>query len=281
MKNKIALVALILTSYLGTAQVQVPQMSTKAKIEQVVGLTDISIEYTRPNMRGRSVFGDLVPYGRMWRTGANVNTIVTFSDDVVIDGKTLKKGKYALYTLPKAESWDVFFYANTNNWGLPETWDDSKVALKTTVKPIPLNRNIETFTLAFSNVNIDGADLEISWEKTMVAVHIEVPSEKLALASIDQVLAGPKATDYFASAQYYFSINKDMNKALNWINQAIEMSGAQVPYYFLRLKSQIQAKLGDKKGAIETAKKSLELAQTANNADYIKMNKDSILEWSK
>lgn len=281
MKNKIALVAFLLTSYLGTAQVQVPQMSTKAKIEQVVGLTDISIEYTRPNMRGRSVFGDLVPYGRMWRTGANVNTIITFGDDVVIDGKTLKKGKYALYTLPKAESWDVIFYSNTNNWGLPETWDESKVALKTTVKPIALGRNIETFTLALNNVNVDAADLEISWEKTMVAVRIEVPAEKMALASIDQTLAGPKAGDYFASAQYYFLINKDMNKALTWIDRAIELSGSQVPYYFLRLKSQIQAKLGDKKAAIETAKKSLELAEKASNADYIKMNKDSILEWSR
>lgn len=281
MKNKIALVALLMTSYFGTAQVQVPQMSTKAKIEQVVGLTDISIDYTRPNMRGRSVFGDLVPYGRMWRTGANVNTMITFGDDVVIDGKTLKKGTYALYTLPKAESWDVIFYANTNNWGLPEKWDDSKVALKTTVKPIALTRNVETFTLAINNVNVDAADLEISWEKTMVAVRIEVPSEKLALASIDEVLAGPKAVDYYAAAQYYFLINKDMNKALNWINKAIELKGEEAPYYFVRLKSQIQAKSGDKKAAIETAKKSLSMAEKANNADYIKMNKDSILEWSK
>ncbi|WP_430611884.1 DUF2911 domain-containing protein [Flavobacterium sp. JP2137] len=281
MKNKIVLMALLLTSYMGMAQVQVPQMSTKAKIEQVVGLTDISIEYTRPNMRGRSVFGDLVPYGRMWRTGANVNTIVTFGDDVVIHGKTLKKGKYALYTLPKAESWDVIFYSNTNNWGLPETWDESKVALRTNVKPAALTRNVETFTLAFSRVDVDGADLEISWEKTMVAIHIEVPSQKLALASIDETLAGPKASDYYAAAQYYFLINKDLDKALTWIDQSIEKSGANAPYYFIRLKSQIQAKLGDKKGAIETAKKSLELAEKANNADYVKMNKDSILEWSK
>lgn len=281
MKNRIALVALLLTTYLGTAQVQVPQMSTKAKIEQVVGLTDISIEYTRPNMRGRSVFGDLVPYGRMWRTGANVNTIITFGDDVVIDGKTLKKGKYALYTLPKAESWEVIFYSNTNNWGLPEKWDESKVALKTIAKPIALTRNVETFTLALNNVNVDAADLEISWEKTLVAVRIEVPSEKLALASIEETLAGPKAVDYYAAAQYYFLINKDLNKALDWIDKAIELKAAETPYYFIRLKSQIQAKLGDKKGAIETAKKSLELAEKANNADYIKMNKDSILEWSK
>lgn len=280
-KKSLIIGLLFLGGLTGNAQVKTPETSTKTKIEQVVGLTNISIDYSRPNLRGRSVFGDLVPYGRLWRTGANMNTVITFSDDVVIDGKTLKKGKYALYTIPKVEAWEVIFYADPNNWGLPENYDESKVALSTKVKSIASDRKMETFTLALNNVNIDYADLEIMWEKTIVPIRIHVPSERLALESIATTLAGPKAVDYYAASQYYYLINKDLPKALEWIDLAIAAEGAKTPYYFTRLKSQIQAKLGDKKGAVATAKISLEAAEKANNLDYIKMNKDAILEWSK
>ena len=262
------------------AQVKTPQMSSKSKIEEVVGLTNITIDYSRPSMRGRSVFGDLVPYGRMWRTGANRNTTVTFADDVTVDGKPLQKGTYALYTVPKATSWEVIFYSDANNWGLPEKFDDSKVVLRTDVKTISSDRKFETFTIALSNVDIDAVDMELIWERTIVPIKIKVPSEKIALASIDQTFAGPKAVDYYAASQYYFLINKELPKALKWIDAAIEKEGASAPFYFTRLKSQIQAKMGDKKAAIETAKKSLEMAERANNQDYVKMNKDAILEWS-
>lgn len=262
------------------AQVQTPQTSSKSKIEEVVGLTEIDIDYSRPSMRGRSVFGDLVPYGRLWRTGANRNTTVRFGDDVKVEGKTLPKGTYALYTIPKATSWEVIFYKDSNNWGVPEQFDESKVALRVNVKPLAINRKYETFTISLGEVRIDGVDLELMWEKTLVSIDIEVPSEQLALQSIEETFAGPKTVDYYAASQYYFMLNKDLNKALTWINTAIEREGATAPYYFTRLKSQIQAKLGDKKGAVETAKKSLQMAEKANNYDYIKMNKDAILEWS-
>ena len=145
------------------AQVKAPQASPKAELEQVVGLTQVELDYSRPSSKGRAVFGELVPYGKIWRTGANANTTISFSDDVVIDGKTLKKGKYALYTLPKADSWDVIFYTSTDNWGNPEKWDESKVALRTTVKPETLGRKVETFTIAVNNLDNDYANLEISW----------------------------------------------------------------------------------------------------------------------
>lgn len=262
------------------AQVKAPQASPKAELEQVVGLTQVELDYSRPSSKGRAVFGELVPYGKIWRTGANANTTISFSDDVVIDGKTLKKGKYALYTLPKADSWDVIFYTSTDNWGNPEKWDESKVALRTTVKPETLGRKVETFTIAVNNLDNDYANLEISWEKTLVAVKFEVPTQKIAAKSIENVLAGPTENDYFSAAQYYYQSNGDMNKALVWVNKAIEMK-KEPPFWYLRLKSLVQAKLGDKKGAIDTAKLSLAGAEKENNGDYVKMNKDSILEWSK
>ncbi|UUC43833.1 DUF2911 domain-containing protein [Flavobacterium cerinum] len=280
MKRIIITAAFFIATLAIEAQVKTPQASPKAEIEQVVGLTQVELDYSRPTAKGRGVFGELVPYGKVWRTGANANTTVSFSDDVVIDGKTLKKGKYALYTLPKADSWDVIFYTETNNWGTPQKWDDSKVALRTTVKPETLGRKVETFTITVNNIDNDFGSLEISWEKTLIAVKFGVPTQKAAMKSIEDALAGPKADDYFSAAQYYYQSGADMNKALDWVNKAIG-GKPEAPFWYLRLKSLIQAKLGDKKGAIETAKLSQAGAEKENNADYVKMNKDSILEWSK
>ena len=274
--------ALVL-SLSASAQIQTPQASPKATIEQVVGLTNVKIEYSRPSARGRAVYGELVPFGRLWRTGANANTIVTFGDDVIIAGKTLKAGKYALYTQPKADSWDIIFYTDTNNWGLPEKWDDTKEAVRATVKPEFLNRPVETLNIAVNGLDSDYAFLEISWEKTLVALKFEVPTRSTALKSIEEAMSGPTAGSYFAAAQYYYQSNADLGKALNWINAAVDKTpkGQDAPFYMLRQKSLIQAKMGDKAGAIETAKLSLAGAEKAGNNDYVKMNKDSINEWSK
>lgn len=265
----------------GSAQVVTPQASPKAVIEQTVGLTDVKIEYSRPSSKGRSVYGELVPFGRMWRTGANANTIVSFSNDVVIGGKKLPAGHYALYSQPKADSWDVIFYDDTNNWGLPEKYDDKKEVLRTTVKPEFLSRNVETLTIGINNLDNDYGFLEIAWEKTMVAVKFEVPTKATAMKSIETAMAGPSANDLFSAAQYYYQSNGDQAKALAWINQSVAKFGQEPPFYILRQKSLIQAKMGDKKGAIETAKLSLAAAEKAQNNDYVKMNKDSIQEWSK
>jgi hypothetical protein len=284
MKKIVITAAFLLALMLNvSAQVVTPQASPKANIEQMVGLTDVKIEYSRPSARGRSVYGELVPFGRLWRTGANANTLITFSNDVVIGGKTLKAGQYALYSQPKADSWDVIFYTDTNNWGLPEKWDEKKEALRTTVKPEFLARNVETLTIGMNGLDNDFGYLEIAWEKTMVAVKVEVPTKQTALKSIETAMAGPSPEDMFAAAQYYYQSGADLTKALTWINSGIEKAskGGDAPFYMLRQKSLIQAKMGDKKGAVETAKLSLAGAEKANNADYVKMNKDSIQEWSK
>ena len=280
MKKMICTLLMAVVCSTGFSQVKTPQSSPKAMITQTVGLTEVAIDYSRPSAKGRTIFGDLVPFGKLWRTGANANSIITFSDDVMIDGKTLPKGKYALFTIPKADNWDVIFYKDTDNWGTPENFDEAKVALKTTAKPQMLSNKLETFTIALNNLDNNFAHLEISWEKTIVPVKIEVPTDKIAMASIDKALNGPVAADYYAAGTYYFQSNGDMKKALEYVDKALNMN-AQKPFWQLRQKSLIQAKLGDKKGAIDSAKASLAAAEQAKNQDYVKMNKDSIAEWSK
>lgn len=280
MKKIILVLAMIIANYVTEAQVKTPQSSPKSTLTQMVGLTNVEIAYSRPSSKGRDVFNNLVPFGKLWRTGANENSTISFSDDVIIDGKILPKGKYALFTNPKADNWEIIFYTATDNWGIPENWDESKVALKTTVKSEHIDRFVESFTIGINNLDNNYAHLELSWEKTIVAIKFEVPTAKNAMANIDKVLAGPGAGDYFSAAQYIFQSNGDLTKALTYVNKALEMNKDK-PYWYNRLKSLIQAKQGDKNGAIETAKISLAKAETAGNQDYIKMNKDSIAEWSK
>ncbi|CAM3858952.1 MULTISPECIES: DUF2911 domain-containing protein [Flavobacterium] len=283
MKKVFIMALLAFSSLTINAQVETPQASPSSKVEQTVGLTNVSIDYSRPGAKGRTVYGDLVPYGKNWRTGANANTVITFDEDIKVNGQELKRGKYALYTTPKADSWDVIFYSATDNWGLPKTWDESKVALRTTVKPETLNKPVESFTISLNNLSNDSATLDLAWERTMVSVPFTVPTNKVAMNSIEKALAGPSAGDYFSAAQYFYQTENDLNKALTWINNAVSLTpeGKDTPFWYLRLKSLIQAKLGDKKGAIATAKSSLDGAKKAGNGDYEKMNKDSIAEWSK
>lgn len=280
MKKIVFALAVILSSFGSQSQVLTPQPSPKCILNQVVGLTDVEIEYSRPGTKGRNVFGDLVPFGKVWRTGANANTTISFSEDVIIDGKTLKKGKYALFTLPKVESWEIIFYSKTDNWGNPEEWNEADVALRASAVPEILNRNVESFTIDINNLDNNFAHLNLSWEKTLVSLKFEVPTQKKAMESIDKVLSGPSAGDYFSAAQFYYQSNGDLTKALNYVNKALELK-KESPFWYTKLKSLIQAKLGDKKGAIETARLSLAAAKAAKNNDYIKMNEDNILEWSK
>jgi len=280
MKKFVFLFAVLWSAWTSHSQIVTPQPSPKCVFNQMVGLTDVEVEYSRPGVKGRNVFGDLVPFGKVWRTGANANTTISFSEDVVIDGKTLKKGKYALYTLPKVESWEVIFYSNSDNWGNPEVWNESDVALRASVVPQMLNKNVENFTIDINNLDNNFGYLNLSWEKTLVSLKFEVPTQKMAMASIDKIMAGPSSGDYFSAAQFYLQSNGDLTKALTYVNKALELNKA-TPYWYTKLKSLIQAKLGDKKGAIETAKISLAAAKEAKNLDYVKMNEDNIAEWSK
>ncbi|BDB55218.1 hypothetical protein GENT5_15230 [Flavobacterium ammoniigenes] len=280
MKKIIVVLAVFMSQFAVQAQIKTPQASPRAIVSQMVGLTEVELNYSRPGAKGRPVFGNLVPFGKLWRTGANENTTISFSDDVIIDGKTLKKGKYALYSVPRIESWDIIFYTATDNWGLPQEFDETKVALRTTVKEEALSKPVESLTINISGLDTSSAYLEIFWENSFVALKFEVPTQKTAMASIEKVLNGPSANDYYSAANFLFQTNTDIAKSLVYVNKSLELSKDK-PFWFLRLKSLIQAKQGDKSGAIETAKLSLEAAEEAKNQDYVKMNRDSIAEWSK
>ncbi len=277
MKTIVLFLSAALLSFGIEAQVKTPQPSPSSKIEQVIGLTDVSVEYSRPSMRGRTIFGDLVPFDKLWRTGANKNTQITFSDDVKVGGKELKKGTYAIFTKPGKENWEVIFYSDANNWGVPREWDDAKVAAKVSVKPTAMPVNIETFTVVFSDFKMDSAILNFLWEKTEAAVKIEVPAKETALASIEKVMAGPSAGDHYQAAVFYKDI-ENFDKAKEHIDKAISLR-KEPAFWYHRQQSLIYAKKGDKDGAIKAAKTSLELAEKAGNADYVKLNKDSLAEW--
>tara|TARA_B100000929_G_scaffold288782_1_gene277971 strand:- start:566 stop:1414 length:849 start_codon:yes stop_codon:yes gene_type:complete len=278
MKKLLSIAIIFCISLSVNAQIDAPQPSPFGKIEQKVGLTDVTIEYSRPGMRGRTIFGDLVPYGEIWRTGANANTKITFSDDVMINGKELKKGSYAIYSIPAEDNWEVIFYNSTDNWGVPQNWDESKVALKATAETMEMPMDMETFTIVIDELKNDSAALNFIWENTVAMLKLEVPTEKKAMASIEKVMNGPTANDYFAAGTFYHEAGKDLDKAYQWVSKATEMAGDQA-FWMLRRKSLIEAEMGKKKEAIATAKKSMASAEKANNADYVKMNKESIAEW--
>lgn len=264
------------------AQVKTPQASLEAEVEQLVGLTKVEVDYFRPAKKGRLVFGDLVPYGKLWRTGANQNTIIEFSTAVTINGNELAAGKYALFTIPKADNWEVIFYNSTDNWGLPKTWDETKVVLKTNIRPETLTKDVEYLSIVVNPIDNNKGTLDISWEKTLVSIPFAVPTHELAMESIKGAInASSKASDYYAAGVYLFTSKADLKKALEYVDKAITMQEGEAPFYMLRQKSLIQAANGDKNGAIETAKKSLAGSEKAGNDDYIKMNRNSILEWSK
>ncbi|WP_179315097.1 DUF2911 domain-containing protein [Winogradskyella undariae] len=260
------------------AQIETPQPSPFTKVEQKVGLTDVTLEYSRPSMNGRTIFGDLVPYGKVWRVGANKNTTITFSDAVVVGGQELKAGAYAIFITPSKTSWDVVFYSDTNNWGTPKTIEASKVAAKVTIETMELPMNVETFTITFDNLTSGSAELGFIWENTMANLKFEVPTDKTVTAAIEKVMAGPSAGDYYAAAVYNLTEGKDLEKAKEWMDKAMSMTKEPM-FYQLRKQSLIYAALGDKKNAIATAKKSLAKSEAAGNADYVKMNKDSLKEW--
>ncbi|PKA83990.1 Protein of unknown function (DUF2911) [Ulvibacter sp. MAR_2010_11] len=277
MKKLFLLVCVALISIGAYAQIQTPAPSPSQKIEQKVGLTDVTLEYSRPAMKGRTIFGGLVPYDKLWRTGANANTKITFSDDVTVGGTVLKAGSYAVYTKPGSQFWEVYFYSDSNNWGTPQTWDDAKVAAKVKAEAYPMPMDIESFTMSFDDVTNDSANLGILWEKTYVGVPIKFGTDKMVAASIDQVMNGPAANDYYAAAVYYLESGKDINKAKTWIDKAVELKSDA--FWYFRQQSLIYAKAGDKKGAIKAAQKSLEMAKAAGNDDYIALNQKSLKEW--
>jgi hypothetical protein len=279
MKKIIVLLFVAAFAFSANAQIKTPAPSPSQKIEQMVGLTDVTLEYSRPSMKGRKIFGGLQDYGKVWRTGANKNTTLTFSTDFMVGGETLKAGTYALFTIPGEKTWDVILYSDASNWGTPGKWDDTKVAAKITVTPEIMAMPVETFTITFDNLTNNSAVVGILWENTYVGLKFETPTDAMVSKQITAVMNGPEAGDYYASAVYYLQSDNDIKKAQMWIDKAIKMSSDAPKYWMLRQQSLIHAKAGNTKGAIAAAKESLKHAEIAKSAGYIKMNKASLKEW--
>ena len=257
------------------AQIEMPQPSPKAELKQAIGLMDATITYSRPSARGRKIFGDLVPFGKLWRTGANMATVIEFSDSVTIGGKNLAPGKYSLFSIPDAQEWTLILNSVWNQGGT-SGYDEAKDVVRIKTKPdiIPFT---ETFTIDFNYITRNSAFVEISWETSKVSFKVETSVDDKVLANIRQAL-NVSATSYFQAARYYYDTNRDLNQALEWINKSLEM---EERFWVLRQKALIQAKMGDYKNAIATAELSIAQAKEAGNEDYVRLNTESIEQWKK
>ncbi|PNQ72829.1 dihydrolipoamide dehydrogenase [Hanstruepera neustonica] len=279
MKKLLIFALLISLTFSMNAQVTTPQPSPSSKVQQRVGLTDITIEYSRPGVKDRKIFGDLEAYDKIWRTGANKNTIITFSDPISIEGVKVKPGSYAIYTVPGESMWNVYFYDDTNNWGVPEKWDETKIVAAAKVESHKLPFSVETFTIDINNIRNGSASLDLMWENTYVSVPFTVPTDAKVLRSINDALNGdPTAQDYYAAAVYYLQENKDIKQAKEWIDESMKMT-EKPAFWQLRQQSLIYAKAGDKAGAIRLAEQSLAGAKEAGNDQYVKFNETSLKEW--
>ena len=274
---------LLFVSIFGFSQIKTPQASTSSELEQIVGLTEIEIEYNRPSKKGRDIFGNLVPYGKKWRTGANSSTKISFSTDVEISGITIKEGTYSVFSIPNENEWNIILYSDAELWSVPSDWDDNKIVFQSNFKvnKISSGIEIETFTISINNITNNNADLIFAWDDTYVKVKIDVPTRQIVDNSIKEVMEGsPKSTDFYAAAVYYRQENIKLDIALDWMNKAMEMT--ENPRFFqLRQQSLIMAANGMYEDAINVARRSLRLSIRSGNEDYVKMNNESIEEWSK
>jgi Protein of unknown function (DUF2911) len=271
---------LISISALMSAQITTPAASPSAKIEQKVGLTDIKIDYSRPSAKGRAIFSGkdpLVPFDNLWRTGANSITKISFSDDVTVEGQSLKKGEYGILTKPNATSWAINFYAyDGSNWS---SYISKTPAVSVNVVPKTSTYHVESFTIDINNIETSKATLIFSWEKTIVPVNITLDVDKAVMANIEKVMAGPSTNDYYNAASYYHDSGKDLEQALEWVRKATKTDSPK--FWQVRKEALILADLGRYKEAIEAAKLSSELAKKAENQEYVKMNEKSISDWMK
>ena len=273
---------LFLASYFNYSQIKTPRVSPASSIEQMVGLTEIEVEYSRPSKRGRDIFGNVVPYGKIWRTGADNCTTISFSTDVVIDSQTIQSGKYSIFSIPNKESWDVILYSDTELWGVPRDWDEDKIVFKSNYQINKSTNNSvkEMFTISFDNVTNNDVDMIFSWDDVSVTVNIVVPTRRIVSDNIKKVMVGsPSPSDYYSAAVYYKQENINLDIALKWINKAIDLF-ENPRFYQLRQQSLIMAANKKYSDAIVVAKESLKLSIEADNKDYVKMNKESILEWT-
>lgn len=279
--RKIALLTLAfgITS-LSIGQVKMPDLSPRSTVNQKVGLTDFTIDYSRPSVRDREIFGNVIPYGEVWRTGANMNSTLEFSTPINFAGKDMEAGKYAVYAKPESKMWTIYLYSELGNGGVPDDWSADKIVAEVTIPVKMATTKQETFSISFENLTTQSADLQFAFENVIVDLPITVPSKEIALKSIEKTMAGPSDRDYYSAASFYLEEKIELEKAREYITKAVEMRGPEA-FWYTRKKALIEFELGDIPAAIASAELSLEEAKKANYGSYIKMNEESLEEWRK
>ncbi|MBS1779263.1 MAG: DUF2911 domain-containing protein [Bacteroidetes bacterium] len=257
---------------------KLPALSPTAKISQEFSTSSIDISYSRPSMRGRKVFGDLVPYGEVWRTGANSATKIKFGEDVTIGGQDVKAGEYALYTIPGQTEWTVILNKGTGNWGAAGYETSSDVA-RFKVTPKVSDKNVQTFSISIGNITYNSCNLDIAWEKTKLVIPVKANNQERLDAAIDKAINNPNIP-YFQAANYYFETSQNLDKAYSYVNKALESNPKA--FYMWNLKARIAQKLGKKEEGIAAAEKSMETAKgSAFESEYIHKGNKLIAEMKK
>jgi hypothetical protein len=262
---------LALTCAIEAQQLKMPAPSSTQTIKQDFGLGSIELNYSRPNIKGRKVFGDLVPFGKVWRTGANSATTITFTDDVTIGGTKVPAGKYGLLTMPDKSAWTIIISKQLDVTS-PANYKAESDVVRVQVKPESVKNKFETFTMQFANVKPSSIELHMMWDQTDVALPITTEIDARVTAQINELMKKEDKKDhpYFQAAMYYMETGKDLNQALDWFNKAAEQNPKA--FWVLHQRANCLAKLGKKQEAIETANKSIELAKEAKNDDYVALN---------
>ncbi|HEX8516838.1 MAG TPA: DUF2911 domain-containing protein [Bacteroidia bacterium] len=260
------------------AQLKVPAPSPLQTVKQAFGLSEITIEYSRPSAKGRVIYGDVVPFGKIWRTGANAATKITFGDDVKIEGKDVPAGSYALYTVPNKDSWEIMLYKDLALGGNVADYKKENELVRFTVKPKTMEKKKETFTIDFADMTSNSTNIELVWESTRVPFNVTTDIDSKIMKNIEANVIGDNKP-YFQAATYYYENNKDLAKASEWVDKAVAANPKA--YWVMMLKAKIQAKMNDKKGAVESAEKVVAMATEAKNDDYVTMAKKLIAENKK
>lgn len=282
MKTSIKTILLLFVAFglatdLQAQGLKMPPASPAQTIIQDFGLGKITLSYARPSMKGRKIFGGLEQYDKVWRTGANNATVIKFTDGVTLEGINVPAGEYSVFTIPNKTEWTFILNKNVKQWGAYE-YKEAEDVLRVKVKPISLKEPVETFTMQFANVLPTSAQLHLMWEKTAIAINIATSIDSKVMANIDAAMKGDKKP-FFAAAQYYFQNGKDLQMALNWINEA-EKADQKAPHIKL-WKGRIQLKMGDKMGAQATAQAGIAAATEAKNEEYIRLNTQLLTEAKK
>jgi tetratricopeptide (TPR) repeat protein len=252
---------------------KLPALSPSSKITQEFSTSSIEISYSRPSMRGRKIFGELVAYGNVWRTGANSATKVKFGEDVVIEGNNIKAGEYALYTIPGQKEWEIILNKGVGNWGNAGYATADDVA-RFKVTPRELDKNVNTFTMQIGNITYNSCNIELMWEKTKVIIPVKSNNEERLNAAIDKAINNPNIP-YFQAANYYYETGQNLDKANQYVDKALEQNPKA--FYMWALKARIAQKMGRKDEAIAAANKSMETAKgSAFEAEYTRNNQKII-----